>query len=293
MSEYRSIYTLVRDGTIESVLRLGVLTTIITTLGTGHVLFGQIVLDAGAGVAVPLGVLFGPVGAAAAGLGSVGRAVIVGVLTPTAFARAGAHVFVALVASAVWRAAPPMGRIWSILGPPWFPRYLLATIVGTASGAAVLGWAAELLGRSPFFLAPGWALSFGVAGVMLGVPMVVVAERFQVCRIETDANASDDVPTRVVGVLLLVPLGWLLIGTVGSVGYRSFDVLFSYNPQALQILGVKPLAVFYDDSLFGHGAVRAQAVLGGVMAALLVAGVWATLNPDSDLATNGGKKKCD
>jgi len=267
MSRHKSFITSVHDRELRIVLVLTLLTAVVTAVTNSQVVPGVGFLDAEAGLAVPFGALFGVYGAAAVGLGSLGRATLTGTLTPPAVARTGAYVVVGVVAAAVWRSVSATGAIQSLPGPTRAPRYLLATAAGTAAGGATMGWAFEFLGVSAFFLALGHTVVFAAAALLVGVPAFLLLDRFTMGFHNQRFNVESD--RRVLATLLFVPYGWLVFGTVGSIGYRSFDVVFSYDPRLFQTLGVGYLSLVHADSVFGRGAVRAQLLLGGMMVALL------------------------
>lgn len=268
---------MVHDRRLTTVPILALFTATITTLVGGNIFPGWIPIDAAAGLAVPFGALFGAYGAIGVGLGSLGRAAAVGSLSPPLLARIGAHVVIGLVAAAVWRSFSMTGSGRSLPIPDWMPRYLVTIVISVAAGASVMGLALEFLSWSPFFLAAGRTAAFATAALLVGTPVMALANRLGIPILKRCSDGQS--ASRTLSMLALCSYGWLFLGTLGSIGYRWFDVLYSYQPNALRVLDAEFLLFIYNDALFGQGAVRAQIVLGGVMGALLALSVWRGLDP--------------
>jgi len=266
--ESRSV--IARNGDARVVPVFALITLVATVAVGGWTPAGWVPLDVAVGLAVPFGALFGIYGAIAVGVGWLVRAAIVGGPTPLTAVQAGGCILVGTVAAAACRSASTAGLL---PGPAWFTRYAAATAVAAAAGSAALGLGMKLIGHAPFFLAAGRTVSFGVTAILLGTPVVWVARSLGTSFPGT-SGISDQGG---LGTLALVSYGWLVLGTVGSVGYWSIDVLYAYDPNALQTMGLGMFRVIHDDAVFGHGAVRAQVALGGLMGTLLGLSLWRIL----------------
>jgi len=223
------------------------------------------------GLVVSFGVLFGLVGVLAVTAGSLVFGVVAGLPGPEVVASLLAYPVMGYVAAVVWHGVPArdaagpaaVSRRWRLL------RAVAAVSVAATAGAVTLSWVYDLLGRYPFYLVWRNALSFWVAGLALGPPVVAVYQHLR----DREARPEDGVAPSVVDLdrtVLVVPFAWGILGLVGSIGYRAFDVLIEGDASIFADRGLSFVLVLHNDAVFGSGARRIQAVLGGVMLTLLV-----------------------
>lgn len=254
-------------------LSLAVGTFLLIAVAGAPIVSSVLLLDAAAGVAVPAAVVFSVPGAIAVGVGSFAARLATGAEIATAALRSVTHVVIGTVGLITYRATRASDRVEAIPGPSWLPACLFASVQGAVTGAVVLGWGLAVAGVSPFFLTTGYTVSYVVSGLLFGLPLLFalhyVAGPFQPKPTAGIVTGS--------AIVIVVPYLWLLLGTIGSIGYHSFDVLYSYDPKALEVIGLAFLDVLYNDALFGPGAVRVQAALGGAMSGVLVLAVWRSI----------------
>lgn len=257
---------------------IGLISAVITSLVGPVPLSDVLLVRPATGIAVGAGVLFGGHGAIAVGVGHLIGRIVTGDTGPVTLAFTVTYVTVGFVSVAVWKTTMPSGP-----GDDPTRRLLrgglrLAVTAGMAalSGAAVLAWMYELFGLFPFYVAPRFALSFGVSGFFVGGVLLVIAQFVAERRGTVATDRTRPTGGRTAGDLWLVggiPLVWLIAGTIGSFGYRAFAVILSWDANAFAVRDLEWLLVLYDDAAFGVGGRRIQAVLGGVMFALLVLSV--------------------
>lgn len=272
MRDYQSVVLAGRNTTVLTALALTTGTFIATVAVGGQVLFGTILLDIGASVAIPVTILFGVLGAIAVGVGSLAAGLASGAGIGTTVINSAVHLCIGLIGMVTYRHAVATASPSALSGPSWVPSYIIASISGASTGGAMLSWALELYGQSPFFLAIGRGLAFLAGALLFGFPLLAAA------RATTGFSQAPRTGGRTswkpLAALLALPVAWVVVGTIGSIGYRSFDVLFAYDTQALRTLGVAFLGVLHDDALYGQGAIRVQAVLGGTILGLLTTVAW-------------------
>jgi len=227
--------------------------------------FGQPGFDPAVGLVVPLAVVYGPVGVAAAAGAVVVRDLLVGGLGAPTLVGSFAHLVMGAVAFRLWSRGlhrrPGTDRVGSLRGTLVFVGVAL---VACSAGAAVVGWGNELLAIAPFFLAVVTAGEYLLATVVIGAPALALFDRI---RGDVGSHVASRFDAGIVPVGVL-SAGWLLVGTVGSLGFRNAARLPPHLFEQHGLGAVRPLA---DEALFGPGGVRAQAVFGAlVLVALAV-----------------------
>jgi hypothetical protein len=141
---------------------------------------------------------------------------------------------------------------------------LVVGLAGTGA-AAVAAWAAVLVGETVFFVAVPAAL------VVYAVVPAVTTLTALGARLPIPVAATGSGPRaaggggvrRVAGTTV----AWLLLGTVGSLGYRSFEML---PAETMRLYGLGVLVPLREAAPFGPGATRIQVLLGVVALVALV-----------------------
>ncbi|ELZ83171.1 hypothetical protein C453_14236 [Haloferax elongans ATCC BAA-1513] len=151
-----------------------------------------------------------------------------------------------------------------------------AVMVGVLGGVATLAWGGELLGTVPFLVAP--RLFFPqVVGPLVAVALVFGVGTRRGIDLDIAKRASPILPLRGTygGTAFIVTvLAWFGLGVVGSIGYRTFEIVATSSPKQFTDRGLGFLLQL-DTPLFGPGARHLQIALGvaalSVLAAILVA----------------------
>jgi len=231
---------------------------------------GRLSVEIAEGIALPAGLLFGPVGAGGAALGSVLSDVIAGVAGPLSLFGAFGQLFFGLVGYELWKrfgSLPPglaTVRDVGVLG--------LVALVGGMAATAIVGWGYAALGEYPFFVAtvlefPG--LLIAAVGVSVPVLLVLskVRERRGVIGVVTDPTPERDRTAKSSTTSLLIPVVWYLAGTGLSVGYQVYELVPEETFRSFE-LGL--LLVFNNDAVFGDSGTHFQIVLGSFLFVVLV-----------------------
>lgn len=229
------------------------------------------------GVALVFGVFFGAAGSLGSALGYLASRVATGSLTPVDLFVALAYFLAGYLAYyfllAVWRAGE--GGRHGVRSPRTFALSVAAVVSAVAGSAATTAWAYELFDVAPFSVAPGLLISYAVSALLIGLPVAVLhAETTTRARGSGLPRPSEPPRRRRLPVLpLLVPVVWLVVGTIGSLGYRAIKRVVAQHPHALEDRGLEFLLVLQNDALFGVGAGRVQIVFGSVMLSILTVSV--------------------
>ncbi|WP_050032182.1 hypothetical protein [Halorubrum halophilum] len=151
-------------------------------------------------------------------------------------------------------------------------RFVLAVALAAAGAAAVFGWGGELTHRTPFFVAAPVAFAeLALLSVPFALPLAGLFERaasagtsaFGVTApLRRQFDGRPDL-RRVAGV----SVGWLAVGTVASVGYRTFEKV---PAGAFTSRDLEFVLLLRQPALFGPGAGRLQVLLGAVLLSVLV-----------------------
>lgn len=149
----------------------------------------------------------------------------------------------------------------------WTPiRYLLVVGLAGTGAAAVAAWAAVLVGEAVFFVAaPAALVVYAVVPAVTTLPLTALGARLPI-----PAAATGSGPRAVGGGVRRVAgttVAWLLLGTVGSLGYRSFEML---PAETMRLYGLGVLVPLREAAPFGPGATRIQVLLGVVALVALV-----------------------
>ncbi|WP_144921691.1 hypothetical protein [Halorubrum salsamenti] len=211
-----------------------------------------------AGPAALWGILFGHVLSDAA-TSSLGPGTLVG---------AGAHLYLGYATCTLLRRSDaPRASDSAGLG-----RFVLAVAVAAAGAAAISGWGGEAIHRTPFFVAaPAAFAEFTLLSVPFALPLAGLFRRVA----SAGASAFDitAAPRRRfdghpdLRRVTAVTVGWVVVGTVASVGYRMFETV---PAGAFTSRDLDFVLLLRQPTLFGPGAGRLQVLLGAVLLSFLV-----------------------
>jgi len=151
-------------------------------------------------------------------------------------------------------------------------RFVLAVALAAAGAAAISGWGSEVVHQTPFFIAvlPAFA-EFALLGVLFALPLAGLFRR--AASAGTSALGVTAAPEQQfdgrtnLRRVAAVTVGWLVVGTVASVGYRAFEKLpaGTFTSRDLEFV-----LLLRQPTLFGPGAGRLQVLLGAVLLSVLV-----------------------
>lgn len=231
------------------------------------VLADSIVLTPSAGLAIPLGVLFGL--PAAVGIAS---GALVAALFYSAFSLwsvfEGASLFVlALASSLAWgvHVAPGGRTVTGVSG--WSGFVSLAAIVSTGT-AAFLAWGGEFLGLFPFYVTfPDALVQYVLATALVAPPLVFVLSRL---RMRTNQNSHEEKPPNTTvapsqtirWAFALVPVLWGGVAMAGGIG---FSIRERIDRLTFQEYGFEFLYHWFHPDVFGQGGRRIQVAFGALM----------------------------
>lgn len=161
------------------------------------------------------------------------------------------------------RVSVSVGRERIGLGP-----FVFAVVLAAAGAAAISGWGGEVVHRTPFFFAAPMAFAeFVLLSVPFALPLAGlfgrVASAFE-GTVDTRERFDGRLPLLQVAV---VTVGWVVIGTVASVGYRTFEKLPAGSFTSRDF---ETVLLLRQPALFGPGAGRLQVLLGAILLSVLV-----------------------
>lgn len=230
---------------------------------------GTVVVWPIAGLAIVAGILLGSVGIAAITLGHLAGVTVIGTLDLTAVFTAASLLLAGYVAAFLWRhgiVLPVAGgvQIKSIPG-----RFLVTIVIASISGGAAMAWGGEMTRHAPFFVGLRYTVGYALTGVVIGFPLWYVLHRIWFAGGDPpDVEAPLDRGRSI--TVAGLSIGWLVLGTLTSAGYRWIRTILTRFPYAFESRSVGGLLWLYDDAVFGIGGSRIQVVLGGTMGSLLV-----------------------
>lgn len=210
--------------------------------------------------AIPVGYVLGDVTSNAVGPGT-----LVGV---------GAHLYIGYSAGKVARKFG-FDRFISLsrfVRRPVFGRYLLLAGVSAAGGAAITGWGSEIVHGSPFYLAVGGSfVEYFLLAAALTYPLVglfrtvtaTAATRFDIGWPRLDTMSCCFSLRRVTAITV----AWIALGSVGSIGYRTFQ---KFPAEVYTDRNLDLVLLLDRPALFGSGAGRLQVLLGAFFFSLLL-----------------------
>lgn len=232
-------------------------------------------IDLVAVLPIALVLAFGPVAVWTVPVGSLAASFVGSAGGLFAVVLAVAHAYMAYAASVIFgRAAVTPGETtraswWRALGP-----YLLGVTVATAGAGAIVAWGGEMTQTAPFFVTVvSTSVGYLVVNLPCALPLAVVfrrtlADEAESIDLTARLQSEPREPGRVRRVVAVTG-AWILVGALGSVGYRTFVAL---PTDAFTRRGLDVVLALEQPALFGPGAGRLQVLLGAVMfVGLLVA----------------------
>ena len=232
---------------------------------------GNFFLMPSAGLAVPLGILFGHPAMFGVVLGAfVGDLMTSNLSVPSLLYTLSilllAYLSYAFYKHGVGSVIVQRGGILSSVG-----RFVFIAVIVCIAAAAFLAWGYELTGISSFYVS--FVTSFVeylLATLLVATPIGFVAHRQQwfTYRVARDESVATADVYRL--LLVAIPPSWAVLGSVGSIG---FQVRESIPMSTFRQREVEFLYHYIHPEIFGQGGRRAQVVFGALMLLLLLASV--------------------
>ena len=237
----------------------------------GAMVVGDFFLVPSAGLAVPLGILFGHPAIFGVVLGVFVGDLLTSNLSIPSLLYTLSILLLAYLSYAFYRygvgsAIVPGGGILSSVG-----RFVFTAVIVCIAAAAFLAWGYELTWISSFYVS--FLTSFVeylLATLLVATPIGIVARRrrWPTYRVARDASVASAGVHRL--LLVAIPPTWAVLGSVGSVGFQIRETI---PLMTFRQLGVEFLYHYVNPEIFGQGGRRAQVVFGALMLLLLLASV--------------------
>jgi len=142
--------------------------------------------------------------------------------------------------------------------------FLMTVGVATAGATAIVAWGWEITHVTPFFVTVVFVLPVALAlNAVVALPLTVGLR----AALGVEPGDAESFGRRRAASVGLLTAGWVVAGTVLSLGYRSFERV----PRTVFVdRDVAFLLLFDRPDLFGPGAGRLQALLGAIALSSLV-----------------------
>lgn len=241
------------------------------------VIDGVMIVGLSDGLAIPLGILFGPPAAIGLGVGVPVTDLANGALSVESALVGGAHVVVASLASGGWRrfprVLPPFMRSHRRLRV--LTTFALVTVVASLIGASFLAWSHELFGTFPFYVTftptfIDYVVATAIVSPWIGYPLFRIERYVSSTSRRPARSLREDGPAKADWTIVGVSVVWALLGVVGSIG---FDVRSRIPVRSFRRRGLVSVYEIVHPAVFGHDGRRAQVVFGTVMLLLLVVAI--------------------
>lgn len=219
---------------------------------------GSLLLTPSAGLAVPLGILFGipaAVGILAAAL--VAQAMQAG-LTMFGVFESLSLFALAAVSALGWQSEIelPTGSALDVQG---IPGFAIITAIGTVGAASILAWGGEILGLFPFYVLFVDTLLRYLVATAIVAPFVAGLSLLSGRR----GNLWSSEMTATFGPgFALIPAIWAIMALIGSIG---FNIRERIPLVVFENMGIEFLYYLVHPDIFGRGGRRIQVVFGAVM----------------------------
>lgn len=237
------------------------------------VIDNQIIIEISDGLAVPIGILFGPPGAIGVGTGVLVADFLNGSLFWESILIASAQVVLASLSYIGWRRFP-----WLL---PSFAatnydirticRFSLVTLVSSLIAASFLAWTYEITGHFPFYVSFSLNfLDFLIASAFVSTIIFYPLYRANHLPLMThpvDASVTGNKMTKADWTVIAVSATWPFLGVIGSVG---FDIRTRISIIQFKQRGLSLVYELIHPNIFGHGGRRAQVVFGTLMLLILI-----------------------
>lgn len=235
---------------------------------------GHLLVGTSAGLAIPLGVMFGLPAALGVGVGVLLDDVLRFAFSLNSVFNGLSHFIAASFAHVLWRhdvhPIPSPSKEGSGSVRFWVDFAVVALLAST-SAAAFLAWGYEILGAFPFYTSFVAAFTNYLLATTILTPLLVYpAFRFGVSsnpktpRGTGGTEMSNYASVRSPAVVL--PVLWAVFGVVGSIGFRMRERV---PYRAFQLYDIGFVYEVIHPDVFGHGGRRAQVVFGALMLLLL------------------------
>ncbi|WP_128904477.1 hypothetical protein [Halorubrum amylolyticum] len=233
------------------------------------------VVELTAALPVPVLLAVGPAALWGIPLGCVLSDAATGSLGPGTLVGAGAHLYLGYATCTLLRgfdADAPRVSVSSVRERIGLGRFVLVVALAAAGAAAISGWGGELVHRTPFFVAaPAAFAEFVLLSAPFALPLAGLFGRAGSAGASalgvtaTPRRRFDRQPDR--RRVAAVTVGWVVVGTVASVGYRTFEKIPAgpFTSRDLEFV-----LLLRQPTLFGPGAGRLQVLLGAVLLSVLV-----------------------
>lgn len=228
---------------------------------------GLVWVEPAALLTLPLALLFGRAALLPAGAGVLLAAAAAGSLGVGTAVTLAATLYLGFAAAALAERLGVRDKNEDAGAFAWTPaRYLLVVGLAGAGATAVAAWAAVLVGEAVFFVAaPAALVAYAAIPAVTTLPLTALGRRLPIpAATGSGSRAAVGGVRRVAGTTT----AWLLLGTVGSLGYRSFEVL---PAETMRLYGLGVLVPLHEAVPFAPGATRLQVLLGVVSLVVLVA----------------------
>ena len=236
-----------------------------TVPGVGTVLLPS------AGMAVPLGAAVGVPGVAGLAIGAFLSDVVSGTFSTSAFFYTISVVLLAYFAHVLYR-YDIGGQIRSDHGPVLAAvRFVLLAAVACSGAAAFLAFGYQMAGITPFYITAvssfiEFAISTAIVAPLFGL-LVVLDDALFSYRPSRRNTVSSSSRVHRWAILVVLPL-WLLVGFVGSIGFKLRERV---SLEGFQNFNAEFLYHAVHPDIFGQGGRRAQVLLGVLALMLFVA----------------------
>lgn len=242
---------------------------VIVSFSDGIIALDAFVLVPSAGLAIPLGILFG----IPATLGLVSGAIIKNTIRSNLSSPALldvvsvfllAYLPYSLYKYGVGDSISPDRRTLMSVG-----RFIYITLIACCGSAAFLAWTYELFEISPFYVTFLYSFVEYLLATSVIAPLIGLSASYRRVLTSYIVSRSDSaVPPRTYRRLLVAVFPfWAVLGIVGSVGFqiRESITLVSFRRR-----GIDVLYHYVHPDVFGQGGRRGQVIFGTIMLLLVL-----------------------
>lgn len=243
---------------LAGVISFGLYVALRLTVDGALTVSSSVLLTPSAGVAIPLGIVFGLPAAVGLLTGYGATQFILGSFHLIAVFEAASIVVLAGVSALAWKSTIDReGSVtFHISGVTGF---VFLTAVVSVGSAATLAWGGELLGFSPFYVSFVDALFRYLLATVIVAPVVLL---FAAMANTDDVRTGDSLSHILPLSFAVIPLLWSLLAVIGSIGFTIREriplVLFEEH-------GIEILYHLVHPEIFGQGGRRVQVAFGAVM----------------------------
>lgn len=228
-----------------------------------------VVLPLSAGLAVPLGVAFGIPAVVGLALGAFLPDILSGSLSVDMVSYNGSVVLLAYLSRLLSRygierwIAPDESPVRAV------GRFAFVAVIACSGSAAFFSFGYQMAGITPFYITAAFSLLEFVVATAVVAPVIIIAvvrsgvSAHQMSRIHDGA-----LPPISRWSLIAVPPLWVLVGSIGSIGFKLRERV---SLVGFQNFNVEFLYHLVHPNIFGQGGRWAQVVLGVLALIAIVA----------------------